>query len=142
MTDFRDRDTARHRRIAERERRALAAQVLGEFMGRYWRGEARLWKAFWLFGMGGGMAAGYLVGLVRDVVLDSQMWIGVGLIFWGLAMAGAVAYLVWAYVAIWRGAFNVGWRGWGYVCRAVVVFQAVLMVFGLFALMTEWGKLL
>ena len=156
MIEFRDPDAELNRRAAElehrgvelerptaaRDRRTLAWEGLGAFMGRYWRGEERLWKAFWLFGMGGGMAAGYLVGLVREVVLDSQMWIGVGLIFWGLATAGAVGYLVWAYVAIWRSAFNVGWKGWGYVCRAVVVLQAMLMVSGLAALMTEWGELL
>ncbi len=79
---------------------------------------------------------------MREVVLDSQMWIGVGLIFWGLALAGSIAYLVWAFVSIWRGAFNVGWKGWGYVCRAVVVLQAVLMAFGMISLMTEWAGLL
>ena len=141
MTDFRERDTALERTTAASDRRALAPEVLGAFMGRYWRGEERLWKAFWLFGFVGFWVAGSVIGLVRGVVLDSQMWIGVGLIFWGLAVVGALAYQVWVCVAIWRGAFNVGWKGWGYVCRGVVVLQAVAVVFGLINLMAEWGDL-
>ena len=111
-------------------------------MGRYWRGEERLWKAFWLFGLVGFSGAGSVVGLVRGVVVEAQMWIGVGLIFWVLAVAGLIAYQVWVCVAIWRGAFNVGWKGWGYIGRVVVVLQAVAVVTSLINLMAEWGELL
>ena len=142
MTDFRERDTALERPTAAPDRRVLALEVLGAFMGRYWRGQERLWKAFWLFGIVGFSVLGTAVGLVRGVVLDSQMWIGVGLIFWGLALVAALAYQVWVCVAIWRGAFNVGWKGWGYVSRGVVVLQAVAVVVSLINLMAEWGELL
>ncbi len=98
----------------------MVLAALGDFIRRYWRAEARLWKVFWLYGVLGATAVGYVVGLVKGVVPSFPMWIGAGLIFWGLAVVGSVAYQVWAYVSIWRCAFNAGWKGWGVIARVLV----------------------
>jgi hypothetical protein len=141
MTEFRDRDTSLLNPTVERNERALALEVLSEFVGRFWRGEERLWKAFWLFDVIGAMAVAFAVTLVKGVVLDSLMWIGVGVIFWGLAVIAALAYQTWVYVSVWRCAFNVGWKGWGYICRLLAVVGVVGVIVGLTRLVREWGGL-
>jgi hypothetical protein len=142
MTDFRDRDTALQRRITAPDQRAPALAALAEFVATCWRGGERLWKVFWLFGVAGAAAVGYVVGQVEGVVRSSPMWIGVGLIFWGLAAVASVAYQVWAYVSIWRCAFNADWKGWGYIARAFAVLGALGMIFAIVGLLQEWATLL
>jgi len=83
---------------------------------RAWRGEARLWKAFWLYFVLalniGVLAVGYVVGTFGLPYL--AVWIVIAPI------------VVWAAVSVWRCAFNTRWRGWGYIARIVVVIQLLL----------------
>ena len=141
MTDSRHRDAALQRRITAPDQRALALAALAEFVATCWRGGERLWKVFWLFGVVGAAAVGYVVGQVEGLVRSSPMWIGVGVIFWGLVAAASVAYQVWAYVSIWRCAFNVGWKGWGAIARALAVLGALGTIFAIVGLLQEWAAL-
>ena len=142
MTDFRNRDTALQRQTIAPDQRALTPAALAEFVATCWRGGERLWKVFWLFGVVGAAAVGYVVGLVEGVVRSSPMWIGAGVMFWGLAVVASVAYQVWAYVSIWRCAFNAGWKGWGAIARALAVLGALGMIFAIVGLLQEWATLL
>lgn len=87
--------------------------------GRFWRGDERLWRAFWLFWFAGGWAVSVVVSLLVQSV--------------GLPPLAAIAllmlYTVWAGVAVWRCAFNVKTRFWGYLARGIIlVFVALLIV--------------
>ena len=84
-----------------------------EFIGEWTRGEARLWKPFWLGGA---------VGSIVWSILTSVAGIAGGFagtfvqVLW-------IVYAVWVLFAQWRCAFNVDWAGWGYIVRVLVVLQ-------------------
>lgn len=86
------------------------------FLSRCWRGQERLYKVFWVYGLllnlpffAVGVAAGYLHMPLLLVPLVPVY----------------VAYLVWVLVSMWRCAFNSSWSGWAYLGRAWVVFACV-----------------
>lgn len=88
---------------------------------RFWRGEDRLWKAFWLLWVLGWWAVGTIAVLFQNAGgLPSYAGPTVLLL-----------YMIWAGVGVWRCAFNVEWRGWGYIARSVVVLFVVLIGVGL-----------
>ena len=88
---------------------------------RFWRGREKLWKAYWLVGVVGGWL---FASLVKHLALSG--WLS------AVPAIGLLAvYSLFSAVAIWRSAFNTGWRGWGYIARAVIVLSAVLFVAGL-----------
>lgn len=111
-----------------------------------WKGREPLWKAFWgafVFGHGlltaFGIGAMIFAGLFGLVARPSEFAIatfsvGIGAIF---VVGVALPYLVWASVAVWRCAFNVGDRNWGLWARGAVVvywaFAAYLLAKGLLA---------
>lgn len=92
--------------------------MAGFFLVRYWRGEAPLWKAFWLYG-----------------VLASN--VGVALVAWGLVsgridehgLTGLVMllilYTVWVLVSIWRCAGNARTEYYAILARALTVAWAI-----------------
>jgi hypothetical protein len=87
-------------------------------------GQEKLWKVFWMWGFVGSFAISFLLFLLmmlsEMVSLGSIGRIAVSLIF--------VAYFIWLAVAIWRCAFNAHWKIWGYVARAFLALQIILMV--------------
>ncbi len=89
---------------------------------RRWRGEIALWKAFWLFGVGGGLLLALpifstMMALtdVPDVPDDNTALIIV------TALGFLLVYLVWVFVGIWRSATGYqGDRVWA-VCAKIAV---------------------
>ena len=90
--------------------------------GRYWRGEERLWKAFWLLWVLGWWAISTIAILFQKAG-DLPAYSAALIILLYMLCAGA---------GVWRCAFNVGWRGWGHIARGVVVIFILLVVAGLF----------
>ena len=88
--------------------------------GRFWRGEDRLWKAFWLLWVMGWWAVGTIAILIQNSG-GLPAYVGPAVI---------ILYMIWAGVGVWRCAFNVGWRGWAYVSRGIVVVVFVMMSVG------------
>ena len=90
-----------------------------------WSGKEKLWKVFWLYNFILGTAIGYAIDYVA----------GLGLIIEIAVFTVVLIWAIWVLVALWRCAFNSRWRGWGYVCRGVVVLSlgvAALKVIGPF----------
>lgn len=90
---------------------------------RLWRGEERLWIAYWLFGVLGGWVVATIVS---------------NLVVFNLAppLIGAVLMILYACftaVAIWRCAFRVNWRPFAYAARAIVIISAAALIY-------EFGK--
>jgi len=83
----------------------------------HWRGEAPLASAYWLVG-----TLGFWV--VYGAVILTRMLLPV---LMPVAWAVMVAFLVFAWVSIWRCWRNTRWPVWGYVARAIVVMDVVLV---------------
>ena len=86
-----------------------------------WRGSLPLWQAFWILWVIGGGLATVLSGLVSRLV-----WI-VSLGHVDITIV-VVPVLVFCWVAVWRSAFNVRRRRWGYVARGLVVANAAAII--------------
>lgn len=84
----------------------------------HWKGKARLSGAFWFLWVLGNFAfaiATRIVGgeeLTASGVLVNLIWL---------------PYLVFAAIAVWRCAFNTGWKGWAYLARAFVLINGVTL---------------
>ena len=85
---------------------------------RAWRGEERLWKVFWVYGVL--LAAGLsIAAFIAKILLGPVGYIVLAVV--------RIAYSIWLLVAQWRCAFNVEWTFWGYIARiqAIVILIAV-----------------
>lgn len=92
-----------------------------DFVGKYWRGEQRLWKAFWLFGALGNLIMSMTQKLIAVASLE------VATLFSILALI----YGIWSIVSIWNCAYNVNWRWWGHITRGYIILQIVLTIFAI-----------
>lgn len=103
------------------------------FFKRAWRGEEKLWKVFWLYGvlLYTVLSLVFLVLLV-PVVLASLMIPAFGLVPFIIMLP----YTVWVWVAVWRCAWNAKWRLWGYVARILVVVVILSTLYSIFTLVT------
>ena len=89
-----------------------------EQLTKAWKGEEKLWKVFWLYN--------FMLGALITTGLEAVSGIN-----WLLAAVFAVFALVWAVwvvVALWRGAFNSRWRGWGYIVRGLLVLAVIAFI--------------
>lgn len=76
--------------------------ALARHMRRVWRGELALWQAFWLYTV----LPGFLFTILMRGMTSAQ--IRTGQYLWASAALGilSVAYLIFAYVAVWRSALR------------------------------------
>jgi hypothetical protein len=82
----------------------------------FWEGKADLVYAYWLIG-----TAGNFIFSLIFTALENLGWTIISIvfsIFW-------LAYFVFASVSIWRCAWNVKWKGWGFFARIMVVFNVI-----------------
>jgi uncharacterized membrane protein len=95
-----------------------------------WRGEITLWKTFWLFGVGGGLALGLPIFsamlALTDVPDDTTASIFLS------ALGFLLVYLTWVFVGIWRAANKYqGDEAWVVLAKIPVVagtFNIALLV--------------
>ena len=90
---------------------------------RAWRGEERLWKVFWIYGV----LMGIVFGLVGPIARSAFGNIG-----FIVALVIQVIYWIWLLVAQWRCAFNAEWQIWSYVVRIFVVISLSAIPLALF----------
>ncbi len=97
-------------------------------MKRARKGEERLWRVFWLYNVLGVLLLGLIEKFCQAFLIaaerDNQSYIGMT-IFYGVVAILFFPYIVWALASLWRCAFNTGWKGWGYLGRAYVVWWGV-----------------
>jgi len=86
---------------------------------RLWKGEDRLWRAFWLAWLLGGV----LIGLATAVLVDA------GLLSALMAAVARVFYIIYSSIAVWRNAFNCDKPVWGYGARLLMVVSIAALVF-------------
>jgi predicted ferric reductase len=89
-----------------------------EGMKAYLAGERPLWKAFWfLFGGGYVMLLGLngaMLGAFHGSAAFETIRTSLALLF--------VAFVLACMTAVWRCARNVGWPGWTWIARIVMVY--------------------
>ena len=94
---------------------------------RLWRGEITLWKTFWLFGVGGGLALELPIFSVMmaltDVPDDTT-----ALVFLS-ALSFLLVYLTWVFVGIWRASSRYqGEKIWAVLAKIAVVAETAKIV--------------
>lgn len=96
-----------------------------EWIKRAWRGEARLWLVFWIYGVVFGIVFA-LARLAVFAVIGKSIaipFIVIHSIYW-----------IWLAVSQWRCAFNTEWKIWGYVVRILtlmgIVSYVAMLAFG------------
>ncbi|MBK7664171.1 MAG: hypothetical protein IPJ21_11610 [Sterolibacteriaceae bacterium] len=110
-------------------------------IGRLWRGEIDLYKAFWLYGVLGLVLLGLVSGFMVDRLARSGATPAV-VFFSFVVVAFSLGYLVLVAVGIWRSAPNHDSpRAWSHAARAVVVLvvlsEVVAMLLAAYSLTEE-----
>jgi hypothetical protein len=91
-----------------------------------WRGEERLWRVFWVYGV-----ALSIVGVFASLAVELGTAMSSGVVaapskstwflYYHIWLAVSECYWVWLGVSLWRCAFNVKRRVWGYSARTIAV---------------------
>ncbi len=100
------------------------------------KGEERLWIVFWLYNVLGLLLFAFLLKFLQAVGISAEKNghsdIGI-LVLISVLTIVFIAYIVWAVGSLWRCAFNVEWKWWGYLGRAYVLW----FIFSLIAIMVS-----
>lgn len=110
------------------------------WLKRLWKGEAKLWQAFWLLPLLLGCALLFPLATCwlsldeagREAVglwvMDNFVLYMVGLVVCAIPLCSFYS------VSVWRCAFNCGWQGWGYIARVYVVLNILSFVLNMMIL--------
>ena len=94
-----------------------------DFLLSYWKGEKKLWKAFWVMG--------FVFQILIFYFLLFLLYIGqfIGLT-WSIKITVFLIsniYTIWILVSIWNCAYNVKKKIWGDLSRVIVVLNVILL---------------
>ena len=94
-----------------------------DFLLSYWKGEKKLWKAFWVMG--------FVFQILIFYFLLFLLYIGqfIGLT-WSIKITVFLIsniYTIWILVSIWNCAYNVKKKIWGDLSRVLVVLNIILL---------------
>jgi len=92
------------------------------FFKRAWKGEEKLWKVWWLFGVPLNIVSTIIEKMSDMKSPPMPMGILVALLF--------VMFALWVYwcIAAWRCAPNVETKSWAYIARGLIVVSIILTV--------------
>lgn len=114
----------------EAETSTTSSGGLGTFLKEHWQGKRRLASAYWIVGGVGTavvLAMALTVGMILPDYLPVSKETGFS-IFVGIVGVLTVPYMIFAWVSIWRCAWNTDWKGWGIIARIVVVLSIARLV--------------
>ena len=81
---------------------------------RAWKGQERLWKAYW-----GHLWLGtFIASSAAIILLPIAALFDISLL---ITLIPVLPYTAFATVCVWRCAFNSDWRGWGYLARIQLI---------------------
>ena len=94
-----------------------------DFLLSYWKGEKKLWKAFWVMG--------FVFQILIFYFLLFLLYVGqfIGLT-WSIKITVFLIsniYTIWILVSIWNCAYNVKYKFWGALSRVIVVLNIILL---------------
>ena len=90
-----------------------------DFIGNSWHGSEKLWRVFWIYGIGPAL----FLALLGVYAIHNNL----AILKFVLAAVNIV-YLIWFYVSAWKCAFNCSWNGWGYIVRFFVVLNVFYFI--------------
>ena len=102
----------------------------GNFIVRHWRGEYKLWFAYWIVVFAGNLAAAVVIGVIVATVRFKGGYYPLGIFATFIAIWSCVLVVsVWQFVGVWRSARRYKqerlaagrFRFWGYVAQVVVL---------------------
>jgi len=93
------------------------------FFKRAWKGEEKLWKVWWLFGVPLNIVSKILQKMSEMAPPPIPIQV-----IWLLLLCAFVLWVYWC-IAVWRCAPNVETKSWTYVARALVVVSILLAIF-------------
>ena len=102
---------------------AMIDQTQLGFLGRYWYGKERLWKAFWLLGL--------LAFVIFKLIAMSS-----NLLFTALA---SLPVQVFCWVSVWRCAFRTSHWFWAIVARCWVVVSIIISFVLIVSVLSDIG---
>ena len=92
------------------------------FLIRFWRGEARLWQAFWLCAFIGKFLVFAVIGFIGFLIWHSPQDNNLTNVVLGIPL---LAYVVFALVSVWRCSKNVDLAPLGALAKVLVVFAVI-----------------
>jgi hypothetical protein len=112
-------------------------------IGRLWRGEERLAVAFWEFLI---LYNVLIVLAIHFAYPRLAMLLGFSLkstVLSGLALLWTflLTFHAFSILAVWKNAFNVGWRGWGFVARMLVILMGASLGIAFYRLVMTFPAL-
>jgi hypothetical protein len=98
-------------------------------LAAHWRGQASLASAFWL------------LAVVGSALLSAMTWLvsRAAPTLLPIAALAVFAFMVFAWVSVWRCWKNTRWPAWGYIARGWVLLQAFPFAVGLVILLVQFG---
>ena len=88
-----------------------------------WRGEEKLWKVFWIYDILGGFLL-VVINKILGKILGASLILGISdFVIW-------IVFCIWITVSLWRCAFNLDWKFWGYIARIWAVFPILMLTIG------------
>jgi hypothetical protein len=92
--------------------------------GQFWRGERKLWQAFWLLWAGVSILFAVLAGLFAHFAgVPASLADGQRALVVVLMTVSFNPWYLYCWVVVWRCAPNSGWRGWMLLVRVLVLLQ-------------------
>ena len=93
--------------------------------GQFWRGERRLWQAFWLLWVAGSLLLAALAGLLALLAgMPAALAAEQRILLVMLKVVSFNPWYLYCWVAVWRCAVNCSSRGWTFIARLLVLLQA------------------
>ena len=110
--------------------------MMKQTLKRIWKGESPLWKAFWLFFIGG-----YFLLLLIDLILTGIVvayFEFVPLYFLTIFLFFVTfAFLIVSSYAIKRCSKNAKWKGWAWISQSIVLLFIIRNFYSLYVVLTE-----
>ena len=102
------------------------------YLIKAWNGQENLWKVFWLYNVLGPLLFALMFSLVQGFGISAENN-GHGsnglAILSGVIAITLIVYLIWALRSLWKCAFNVKSKFWGYICRVWVIWFAFSFIY-------------
>jgi hypothetical protein len=84
------------------------------FIKRGYAGKERLWKIFWIFYVG--------IFMVFDFIYSGLSGVLTRSLYTDLAFVSSIySWAICGGIPVWRCAFNVNLKGWGYLARTIAI---------------------
>lgn len=104
--------------IPQRHEASAGTQGRPRSLAAHWHGQASLASAYWLIGVLGNLAFYVLFWPLLIIAYPLALVI---VLAW-------IPYGVFALVSVWRCAWNTSWKGWGYIARATVILNVLIIL--------------